>query len=264
MSLSDELETMPVDQARAINDREAPVMFGPVEEVERVEDMKVSGIPARLYQSSSSRGWLVYFHGGGWSLGGIESHDGVARFLCTRAGCTVLSVDYRLAPEHTYPAALDDAWQATRWVVEKTRERVAVGGDSSGGNLAAVVARRARDARIDLALQLLVYPALDLRVDSHWMRQYLGRRSAADPDASPALAADLAGLAPALILSCGLDELKPQADAYADRLTEAGVPVRHIVYPDLVHMALRMPAALPGARRMLEDCSDGLAAALAG
>lgn len=254
---------MPIAEARIVNDREAPAMFGSIEEVASADDRTIAGgIRARVYEPKESpRGTLAYFHGGGWAVGGLDSHDGVARFLCARTPCAVVAVDYALAPERPFPAALEDAWAATRWTAFNLPKPLAIGGDSSGGNVAAVVARRARDSEIPLALQLLVYPALDLRSDSHWMRQYLAGRSAEHADASPALAADLSGLAPALILSCELDDLRPQADAYTDRLQKAGVEVRHIVYPGLIHTAYRMPGVLPGARRMLEDSAEALAAA---
>lgn len=262
-SVGDEMERMPVEEARALTDRETALMFGPVDEVDFVDDQEIEGVRIRLYECGATNGTLIYFHGGGWSLGGLRSHDGVVRYLCSHAGCAVVAVDYRLAPEHPFPAALDDAWAVTRSWARNTTTALAVGGDSSGGNLAAVVARRARDADIPLALQLLVYPAVDLRRPSHWMRLYLGVRSGEDPDASPLLAEDLRDVAPALILSCGLDDLKPQADEYAARLQEAGVAVRHIVYPGLIHSAYRMPAVLPGARKMLEDSAEALAAAFA-
>lgn len=259
----DHLEEMPIAEARMVNDREAAIMFGPVEDVASAHDRTVAGgTGARIYEpSTKSRGTLVYFHGGGWAVGGLDSHDGVARFLCAHAPCTVVAVDYALAPEHPFPAALEDAWAATRWTAFNMPRPLAIGGDSSGGNLAAVIARRARDSDINVALQLLVYPALDLRWDSHWMRQYLDGHAADDPDASPQLAENLAGVAPALILSCELDELRPQADAYVERLEQSGVPVRHIVYPGLIHNAYRMPGVLEGARRMLEDSADALASA---
>ena len=125
------------------------------------------------------------------------------------------------------------------------------------------MARRARDAGIELALQLLVYPPLDLVNGSHWARQYLQGRSAEHPDASPLRATDLSGLAPALILSCELDDLRAQANAYAERLKGAGAEVRHVVYPGLIHDAFRMPGVLRRARRMLEDSAAALAAAFA-
>jgi acetyl esterase/lipase len=257
---------MPIDEARAATERETAAMFGPVDDVASTEDRTIAAtIRTRLYRPHGiALGTLVFFHGGGWALGGLDSHDGVGRFLCSRTPCTVVAVDYALAPEHRFPAALEDAWAATRWAAFNLPRPLAIAGDSSGGNLAAVVGRRARDSGIDLALQLLVYPALDLRLGSRWMLQYLGGRPPEDPEASPLLAPDLAGVAPALILSCEGDDLRPQADAYADRLQHAGVPVRHIVYSGLMHNAYRMPGVLPGARKMLEDSASALAAAFSG
>jgi acetyl esterase len=207
-------------------------------------------------------------------VGGVESHDGVARFLCVHGRCLVMSVAYRLAPEHKFPAAVDDAWAATVWAFSHATEigadatRLAVGGDSSGGNLAAVIAHRARDRGLQVALQLLVYPPLDLEPPApvpsrgesgYWVAQYLRTQGdALDPDASPLRAQDLRGVAPAVILSCGLDPLKEDAEAYMRRLREAGVPAEHVVYPGLVHTAYRMPAVLPGAREMLEDSAAAL------
>jgi acetyl esterase len=185
----------------------------------------------------------------------------------------VISVAYRLAPEHKFPAAVEDAWTATLWASEHVEAAgLAVGGDSSGGNLAAVVARLARDRGLPLALQLLVYPALDLHMPrtslvageyGYWVEQYL--RTDADgehPDASPLRAPDLAGVAPALLLSCGLDSLVEQADLYAQRLTAAGVRAEHTIYPGLIHGAYRMPAVLPGAQKMLDDSASALVKAL--
>jgi acetyl esterase len=207
-------------------------------------------------------------------VGSLDSHDGVARFLAGHGRCLVVSVDYRLAPENRFPAALEDAWAATRWVHEHAAEiggdagRLAVGGDSSGGNLAAVVALRARDAGLPLALQVLVYPVLDCvgaQDVSYWVSQYLGTDAdAMNPEASPLRAADLHGLVPALVLSCDLDPLMEQGEAYVRRLGEAGVPAVHICYPDLIHGAYRMPGVLPGARRMLEDTASALVNAFGG
>ncbi|MDQ6722133.1 MAG: alpha/beta hydrolase, partial [Candidatus Dormibacteraeota bacterium] len=216
---------------------------------------------------------LVYFHGGGWVVGSLASHDGVARFLCRFAPCIVISVAYRLAPEHTFPTALEDAWLSTSWAVQCAIDagwdanRLAVGGDSSGGNLATVVARRARDRALPLRLQLLVYPALDLWAPvggpsdeyRYWVEAYLGPKGDANqPDVSPLRAADLRGVAAAVILSCGLDPLRKQADAYAQRLQEAGVPVKHHVFEGMIHGAFRMPAALEGARDMLATSAAAL------
>jgi acetyl esterase len=268
------LTSLSVDVAREVNDREAGAMFGPVERVAHVIDRGIRGpggdIKMRIYRPDSDARLpiLIYFHGGGWVVGSLDSHDGVARFLAGHGSCLVVSVDYRLAPENRFPAALEDAWAATHWVHEHAAEiggdasRLAVGGDSSGGNLAAVVALRARDGGLPLALQVLVYPVLDCvgAADvSYWVSQYLGTEAnSMSPDASPLRAADLHGVVPALVLSCGLDPLMVQAEAYVRRLGEAGVRARHICYPDLIHGAYRMPAVLPGARRMLEDTVSAL------
>ena len=163
------LPGMAVDEARKLNDRDAPLMFGPVEDVFAVENRAIPGpggdIGIRIYRPDAEAGrpMLVYFHGGGWVVGSLESHDGVARFLCKFGRCLVASVDYRLGPEHRFPAAVEDAWAATTWAAEHAGEiggdsgRLAVGGDSAGGNLAAVVARWARERGRRIGLELLVY-----------------------------------------------------------------------------------------------------------
>jgi acetyl esterase len=273
---------MAVEAARKVNDRDAPLMFGPVEDVFAIENRTIPGaggdIGVRIYRPDAEAGrpMLVYFHGGGWVVGSLESHDGVARFLCRLAKCVVISVDYRLGPEHRCPAAVEDAWVATKWAAEHASEiggdsrRLAVGGDSAGGNLAAVVARWARDRWVPVGLELLVYPVLDCALEpeasdgyGYWVRSYLrAENDAADPDASPLRAADLRGVAPAVILSCAADPLRDQADAYERRLREAGVPVEHVVYPGLIHGAYRMPGVLDGARRMLEDSAAALIKAI--
>ena len=276
---------MPVDVARKINDLEAAVMFGPVEHVFAVEERDIAGpggdLRVRIYRPDGGVRLpvLVYFHGGGWVVGGLDSHDGVTRHLCAHAGCVVVAVDYRLAPEHRFPAALEDAWAATVFVHEHLAElggdssRLAVGGDSAGGSLAAVVAMRARDAHLHLKLQLLVYPVLDCagpaagtgdEAYGWWVQRYL--RDASDglnPDASPLLAADLRGLAPAVILSCEEDILRHEAAAYERRLRDAGVAVDHIHYSGLIHGAYRMPAVLDDARQMLDDSAAALVRTLA-
>jgi acetyl esterase len=265
------LGEMPVGEARAVNDREAAVMFGPIEEVGSVRDEVVEGdLPVRIYEPTPpALGTLVYFHGGGWVVGSLDSHDGVVRHLCRHAGCTVVAVDYRLAPEHRYPDALEDAWTATSWAYRNLKRPLAIGGDSAGGNLAAVVARWARGREFQLAVQLLVYPVLDLTAegklsDYWWNGQYLGTNATAagEADASPLLADDLAGLAPVFMQSCTLDPLRTQATRYEARLREAGVQVGHKVYPDLVHGAYRMPGVLPGARAMLDDSAAAVAHAI--
>jgi len=224
-------------------------------------------IPARLYrpktvrQSGGRAPALVFFHGGGWVIGDLDSHDVVCRALADEGELIVISVDYRLAPEHKFPAAVDDAVAATQWVADNATalgidaNRLSVGGDSAGGNLAAVVALSARDGQGPrLSGQLLIYPATDFTMShpSHsepetsvllthsvirWFRDhYLS--SAADVHdwrASPAKAATLVGLPPAYVLTAGADPLRDEGDDYARRLREAGVPVTHRTHPGQFH-----------------------------
>ena len=204
---------------------------------------------------------LVYFHGGGWVIGDLDTHDGVCRLIANAAQCAVISVDYRLAPEHKFPAAVDDAWAATRWIVGHAGQlaidptRVAVGGDSAGGNLAAVVALMARDAGgPTLALQVLQYPVTDLsaetrsyqdfaegytltRTGMRWFKaHYLDKpEDARDWRVSPLLAPSLAGVAPALIVTAGFDPLRDEGTAYAERLRDAGVTVDYVCYGGMLH-----------------------------
>jgi acetyl esterase len=212
-------------------------------------------IPGRLYvpdRAPAPGPLLVYFHGGGWVQGSVETHDAPCRLLAHLAGVRVLSVDYRLAPEHPYPAAAEDAIAAFAWAAAQAERlgvdpaRIAVGGDSAGGNLAAVVALAARDdeALPDAAFQLLVYPAVDLAGKSASVRTfaqgflltergmdwYVGKyvpdpARRAEPRASPLRAEDLSGLPPAYVATCIPDPLRDEGEAYAARLREAGVPV---------------------------------------
>jgi acetyl esterase/lipase len=264
---------MAAEEARRINDREAPIMFGPVEPVFSVEEREIAnGLRARIYRPVAREVLpvLMYFHGGGWVVGSLDSHDGVARFLANHAGSLVISVDYRLGPENRFPAAVEDAWASMMWAHEHAADgggdasRLAVGGDSSGGNLAAVVARRARDDGLGLVMQLLVYPVLDCvnanweENSAWWLSQYLrSGNDALDPDASPLRAADLRGVAPAVILSVP-DQLQDQAEAYVIKLNDAGVHAEHFCFPGLIHGAFRMPAVLDGAREMLAASAAAL------
>jgi acetyl esterase len=275
------------EQARANFAASIDPLFGPVDAVYAVEDLVTdSGVPVRVYRPDDSGGpspALVFFHGGGWVVGSIETHDGTTRALAARSGCIVVSVDYRVAPDHRFPAAIDDAWAATRWVSEHADElgidpaRLAVGGDSSGGNLAAAVARRARDAGLPIALQLLIYPVTDHNFDTgsydefsegysltregmrwYWS-QYLGDADGSDPDASPMRAADLTGLAPAFVASAGFDPLRDEGEAYARRLEDAGVPTTLVRYDGMIHGFLRMPAIIDRAADALDDLAAVLA-----
>jgi acetyl esterase len=221
-----------------------------------VEALTVAGMASRLYRPSApSGGLLVFFHGGGFVVGDLDTHEVPCRFLAERSGAAVLSVDYRLAPENRFPAAVDDALAAFRWAREHASElgadprRIAVGGDSAGGTLATVVARLA-----DPAFQLLIYPGTDWNADTYSRRRfaegflltaediafyrahYLPDDAAArDPRASPLLADDLAGMPPGFVVTAGFDPLRDEGEAYAERLAAAGVPVALRREPSLVH-----------------------------
>ncbi|MGE0482636.1 MAG: alpha/beta hydrolase [Gammaproteobacteria bacterium] len=261
-----------------------------------VEDLAFPG-PAdaralRLYRperaaSTSPAPALVFFHGGGWVVGDLDSHDHLCRYLAAEAGVALVAVDYRLAPEHRFPAAFDDAVAATRWVAREASRlgldaaRIAVGGDSAGGNLAAGVALTVR-GEIDLAHQLLIYPAVDFSADNASLRDnatgymlttrameqfadwYLGDAALKrDWRASPALAADHAGIAPATVITAGYDPLRDEALAYAEALRAAGVAVESRNYADMIHGFARMGGLLDTAREALDYAASRLRAALA-
>jgi acetyl esterase len=240
------------------------------------------GAPFRMYRPPGPpRPLLVYLHGGGWSQGSPATHDPLCRRLATEAGWTVLSLDYRLAPEHPFPAALDDTVAAVRWArtadLGALPDRLAIGGDSAGGNLAAAACLVLRDAGEPLPeLQVLIYPGLDLRRGSASHRLFakgfvltardIDRFQACyaapveDPRASPLLASSLAGLPPAIVSTAGFDPLRDEGEAYVTRLRESGVPVVHLDEPHLVHGFISMDGAVPAAdravRRVLAAVSE--------
>jgi acetyl esterase len=223
---------------------------------------------------------LVYFHGGGWVIGDLDTHDVVCRQLANGARCAVFSVDYRKAPEHRFPGAVEDCIAAVRHVaagaasLKVDAARIAVGGDSAGGNLAAVVALAARDAGGPvLALQMLVYPATDQRmghpsIDGNGegylltksAMQYFGghylpvEKDKLDWRASPLLAKSLAGVAPAYVITAGFDPLVDEGRAYAERLAKEGVEVAYLDYPDMIHGFLLMGGVLDTANQAVADC----------
>ena len=232
------------------------------------EDRTVAGVPCRLHLPTldGPHRLLVWLHGGGWVVGGLDSHEDICRLLCTRSGLAVLQVDYRLAPEHPYPAGLQDALAVVREVGLDARwEAVAVGGDSAGGNLAAAVTFVCRAEGRPLAGQLLAYPCLDARCseasyarrsvgfgleadDMRWYwQQYAGPADLTDPLLSPAACHDLTGLPPAVIVSAGHDVLSDEDDSYAVRLDAAGVEVWHRRLPGMVHGFLGQTAAVAAA-----------------
>jgi acetyl esterase len=268
---------VPPAEGRRLSEAGEPALFGPVEAVEAVEDRDVAGVPARLYDPAPGETlpMVVYFHGGGWVVGSVNTHDGVCRALANRARCRVASVDYRLAPEHPYPAAVEDSWAVTAWALAQA-PRVAVAGDSAGGGLAAVMALRARDTGLPLAFQLLVYPVLDhdfdtssyrangeglglTRVGMQWYwDQYLPHGDRSQAEASPLRATYLEGVAPALVVVCEYDVLRDEGIAYHERLREANVPARLSVYQGMIHGFFRQPAVIDRARDLLDEAGAAI------
>ena len=258
-----------------------------------VRDMLADSVAVRVYRpadvaADTAIPALVYFHGGGWVIGDIDTHDVLCRQLTAEAGISVISVDYRLAPEAKFPAAADDAWAATLWTVANAGRlaidptRVAVGGDSAGGNLAAVVALMARDAGApSLKLQVLLYPVTDASTDTRSYRDFAdgymltrdGMRwffdhylpspaAAADWRMSPLRATSVAGVAPALIITAGFDPLRDEGEAYAVKLRDAGVTVDYLCYGGMVHGFMGMGRLLDTANRAVSHASASLRQAL--
>ena len=288
------MEQMTPAQARE-NMRARTAGLGPVEAVARIEDHRVpvegGEIIVRCYTPAGPGPFPVhvYFHGGGWVIGDLETHDGICRSIANAAASVVASVDYRLAPEHKYPVAAEDAFAATRWVAQQgarlgiDASRMAVGGDSAGGNLAAAVTLMSRDrGGPPLALQVLVYPVTHQSFDTasyqdhadgylltrsamRWFwNQYLRRpEDGVDPHASPLLARSLHGLPPALVITAEYDPLRDEGEAYAARLREAGVPVTLTRYPGMIHGFLRMINLVDKARAARDEIAATLRKAFA-
>lgn len=233
---------------------------------------------------------LVYYHGGGWVVGDLETHDHLCRMLCSRSGCLVVSIDYRLAPEHRFPAAIDDAVAAYEWVLEHgaslggDTDRVAVGGDSAGGNLAAVVCIIERDQKGRLPdFQLLLYPGTDMTmscpsVEELGSKGYLltleqmewfydhyvpDHQQRTDPRASPLLAASHASLPPALVISAEFDPLRDEAAAYVDKLRAAGVDATLSEYPGAIHAFIQFAPFMNIGDRGADEAAAALRTALA-
>ncbi|MFN8037172.1 MAG: alpha/beta hydrolase [Acidimicrobiia bacterium] len=263
----------------------------PTVDLAHVEDRMIPGphgdIPIRVYRPAVDRDLpvLVYYHGGGWVIGNVDTHDGVTRELANRVGCVVVSVDYRLAPEHPFPVPVDDCFFALEWVhahaaeLGADPERIAVGGDSAGGNLTAVVSLLARDAGgPPLVYQLMIYPVTDYEFDSESMREnavgyflevegmqwfydhYLEGdvERAADWRVSPMRAANLRGLPPAMVITAEFDPLRDQGEAYANRLREAGNSVVSTRYGGMFHGFFGMQAFMEPAEIALDEAVAGL------
>jgi acetyl esterase len=263
---------------RALNALAA--QFAPEVAVGSVEDVSGGPVPMRVYRpSGDALATLMFIHGGGFVIGDLDSYDAQCRVLCSRAGATVVSVDYRLAPEHPFPAGVEDALAALEWVAANEAGPFAIGGDSAGGNLSAVTAQ-AWDG--DLAVQLLIYPVTDMhterasleengeglfltRDDMEWFNgHYLGGDDdlRSDPRVSPALAEDLSGLPPALIYTAQYDPLRDDGDAYAEALSAAGVKVVHRRFEGLIHGFFALGPLSQAAQSAVEQICDDLRDAL--
>ena len=286
--------TLTPEEARRQSD--AMRVRGELEPVARVEDRTIPGpageIPVRVYsaQPDAALPALVYFHGGGWVVGDLDSHDNVCRALANRSGCSVVSVHYRRAPEAEYPAAADDCYAAAVWVAEHAAEvggdgRIAVGGDSAGGNLAAVVSQMARErGGPQIAAQILIYPVTDFsfETDSYQlngdgsyglseagMRWYWGlyapdEARAVEPYASPLRTGDLSNLPPALVQTAEYDALRDEGEAYGAALEAAGNTVCTTRYDGVIHGFVSMFAAVPEGSAALDEIAECLRAAFAG
>jgi acetyl esterase len=282
---------LPIAEARAAHVAESERLSGPGEPVAEVRDVRVPSPAGELLVRSfrpAGHGPLpvvAFLHGGGWVMGSVDSYDTPLRALANAAGAIVAGVEYRLAPEHPFPAALDDALAAIRWLAADADElggdpgRLAVAGDSAGGNLAAVAARRLR-GDVPLHLQALIYPVADAALDTPSYREfayghglsaasmrqfwtlYLDGVDAADPDASPLRARDLAGVAPALVITAEADVLRDEGEAYAAALRAAAVPTELVRWPGAIHGFFRWLAATSQSRELVEAVAAALRRAL--
>jgi acetyl esterase len=245
---------------------------GPGPRLAEVADVDAGGVPARLYRDGARPGTLLYAHGGGWVMGDLETHDGLCRHLAAATGWSVLSVDYRRAPEHPYPAALDDLHTALAWLRSNDPGPVAVAGDSSGGHLAAALARRACDGGVPVAAQVLICPVLDPsmaypELDGYGLHRDEMRffwdayapsgvdRTAAELDV---LHAGAQGVAPTVVVTAELDILRDEAEEYARLLAAAGVPVVSARYQGVNHNFVRKLALFDAAHAAVAHLASAL------
>lgn len=293
------LSDLPAPEARAMYTAMGSLLDQQDVAIGKTEDMSIPGpggdIPIRVYSPVAGGGsalpCLVFFHGGGFVIGSLDTHDALCRTLSNEAGVRVVAVDYRLAPEHRYPAAAEDCYAATRWVeanagaLDIDPNAIAVAGDSAGGNLAAVVSLMARAKKgPQIAFQLLIYPVADMTGSEKWpSRQeraegyfletvtmewfednYFGDNDAgrSEETGSPLSAVDLSNLPPAYVITAGFDPLRDEGKALADALSAAGTKVEYIDYPSMVHGFFNMQAVLDVARDAVKVAAGKLAAAL--
>jgi acetyl esterase len=294
--------SVPVAEMRAAHERETAALAGAGEAVAGVRELELPGaggpLRVRVYRPLAARAsqppaadrlpLVAYAHGGGWVVGSLDAFDPVCRALANASGALIAAIDYRLAPEHRFPAAVDDVHAAVRWLARHASElgadpaRLGIAGDSAGGNLAAVTARRLRDqGDSPLRFQALVYPVCDGALDTpsyvenrsgfglsrdgmqHYWELYLGGADARDPDASPLRAGDLAGLPPAFVLTVTRDVLRDEGEAYAHALSAAGVAVSLRRYDGALHGFFRWLAKSELSRRAVAEVGAALRAGLA-
>jgi acetyl esterase len=289
-----EMHTLGAKAAREFFNTSYKLVAGKPEKVSKVEDMKILGpageIPIRVYTPEGKGPFpvFVYIHGGGFVLGNIVLGDNLCRSIANRASCVVVSVEYRLAPEHKYPAAVDDSYAAIKWVAKNANRinadptRIAVGGDSAGGNLSAVVSLRARDEGEKFPMyQVLMYPATQMDMhttgslsqfsdgyfltagDMIWFgEQYFEKnQDRRIPYASPLLAPNLSKLPPALIITAGFDPLRDEGEAYGEKLKKSGVPVKISRYAGMIHGFLSMDGVISKAKDAIDEIGTSLSAA---
>jgi len=287
------LDQVPASEARRLYRETRAALRPPAPALPVVGDLNAEGtagsIPLRLYRPSNGvLPALIYFHGGGWVLGDLDTHDAVCRQIAAQAGVVVIAVDYRLAPEHPFPAAVDDCYGATAWIASNAvalgvdNTRLAVGGDSAGGGLATVVTLMARSGGPSLKYQIMVYPVTDLRAQTesyskyadgylltrNMMRWFIAQYATTEDDvrdwrASPLLAPSVDGVPPALVITAGLDPLRDEGEAYARRLEEAGVPVDYMCLGGMVHGFLTMGGKIDTANRAVSHIASALRQRLA-
>jgi acetyl esterase len=287
-----EFEKMTAPEARKAMDQMAAVTRGPGEPVAKVEDRNIPGpevpVPVRIYHPDGSAPFpvMVFYHGGGWVIGNVDSHDALCRKLTNAIGCVTVSVDYRLAPEAKFPAAAEDCYAATLWVSENAKslgcdpKRLAVCGDSAGGNLAAAVPLMARDrGKPPIAYQVLMYPCTDGSLESGSMKElaegyfltrgamvwfwnhYVHDHDRNHPYAAPIHAPDLKGLPPALVITAEFDPLRDEGEAYAAKLRTAGVPVTCTRYDGTIHGFVSMADNLDKGKEAINQVVTTLKAA---
>ncbi|MEI8106045.1 MAG: alpha/beta hydrolase [Actinomycetes bacterium] len=278
------VETLTPEAAREAYAKTCKEQFGPVDEVHSVEDRVIEDVPVRIYRpvetSEPSRA-LVYVHGGGWVVGSIETHDGITRALAKRAGVVVISIDYRLAPEHPFPTALVDCWTVARWVWEHAeelgldQERIGIAGDSAGAAIASAIVRKGREAATPFAMQVLLYPVLNhdfttpswkkfatgcgLTADAmkwYW-EQYAGTaENLTDIDLAPGQLRDMRRLPPTLVVTAEYDILRDEAETFAQRLDLAGVPTEGFRYDGMIHGFLRMAGRVDRSQQALTEIAE--------